>query len=259
MIRWCSYCQKYAGEVPPIESYEITHGICSPCVANHVFDDEDASARLEPIRQFFARLWPQALSGAELDPRALLAQSHAIGIASLDLMMGMLQPLLYDIGERWARGEVTVETEHRISNLTAQLIHFASAEWPAHGRERSQVILLSAQDNYHTLGIQIARAHWVLAGVPCDAIFPALPLAETVALLRRRRPLVVGFSVALPTQMRYVHEVVAELRDAGEQLPRILVGGPIARTGLRPDPGFPIEIVRDLSGLTPELLKQLTR
>jgi hypothetical protein len=41
----------------------------------------------------------------------------------------------------------------------------------------------------------------------------------------------VGFSVALPTQMRYVHEVVAELRDAGEQLPRILVGGPIARTG----------------------------
>jgi hypothetical protein len=46
--------------------------------------------------------------------------------------------------------------------------------------------------------------------------------------------------------MRYVRETVDALaRDSGT-VSRVLVGGPVVRMGLRPDPSFPFEIVRDL-------------
>jgi len=249
VIRWCSYCQRFLGEVPPLDSYDLTHGICRVCRERETFHDQEALERLDPVKRFFAEIKVLALSGAPFAPRDLLEQSRRLGIAPLDFLMGILQPLLYEIGERWARGEVTVVTEHRFTALTAAFIQLAEIGLQAPPASDARVVLLSAHENYHTLGIQIASAYLHLSGVACEAIYPSLPLAEAIALVRRRRPLVLGFSVAAPAQMQYVHDIVREVPSHGVRLPRILVGGSLVRTGRLPDPGWPIEVVQDLRDL----------
>jgi len=93
--------------------------------------------------------------------------------------------------------------------------------------------------------------------VACEAHYPALPLTETVELLRERRPRFAGFSVALLPQMQFVREVSQELKRNMDNPPRILVGGPLVRTGLRPHPSLGIEVIRDLRSLDFQLLDDL--
>ena len=31
MLNWCSYCQRFQGEVSPYDNLAITHGICATC------------------------------------------------------------------------------------------------------------------------------------------------------------------------------------------------------------------------------------
>jgi len=163
--------------------------------------------------------------------------------------MGILQPLLYEIGDRWARGEVTVATEHRVSAVVAAFIQLTAVGGASPKSQRPDVVLLSARDNYHTLGLQIAHTFLLLSGVACEAHHPALPLTEAVELLRARQPRFAGFSVALLPQMQFVREMSSELRRTMDQPPRILVGGPLVRSGLRPHPSLGIEVVRDLRSL----------
>jgi len=33
MIRWCAHCQRYQGDVEPLDDYSVTHTICEDCVA----------------------------------------------------------------------------------------------------------------------------------------------------------------------------------------------------------------------------------
>ena len=242
------------GESAPHDNYDISHGICPSCTAKGAFTDDSGADRLSPLRSFFIELRELAVSGAAIDARTLISQARGLGVAPIDFLMGIFQPLLYEIGELWARGQVTVATEHRFSALTAAFIQLTDVDGPSSGECQPDVVLLSAQDNYHTLGLQIAHAFLQLSGVACEASYPALPLTEAVELLCRRRPRFVGFSVALLPQMQFVREVSQELRRNLDHAPRILVGGPIVRTGLRPHPSLGIEVVRDLRRLDFQLL-----
>ncbi len=42
MLKWCTYCQEFQGEVPPFDTLASTHGICQNCVphAEHLTSRE---------------------------------------------------------------------------------------------------------------------------------------------------------------------------------------------------------------------------
>ena len=71
MIRWCSYCQCFLGEVAPYDDPRFTHSICGPCVAR-LERDESLLTETEPAREVVRRLIDSAARGdhaaCEADP-----------------------------------------------------------------------------------------------------------------------------------------------------------------------------------------------
>jgi hypothetical protein len=50
MLKWCSYCQQFLGEIPDYEKLTITHGVCAACAANALAFTESDFKLAESLR-----------------------------------------------------------------------------------------------------------------------------------------------------------------------------------------------------------------
>jgi len=248
MIRWCAYCQRYQGEVEPYDDYSVTHTICEACEARGAYLSKEPPS-LESIRLFFGRL---ARIGTGPGPTAaeLVAQGAALGLEPDDLLLGVVQPVLHRIGERWARAEATIAEEHRVTALCSALIERIAETDPnvaaLRQAQRPDALLVVAEGNDHTLGIQILEALLIRSRISTFTLYPGLPPEETVRLARSLSPRVVAISAALPEQLEPALQVARRLADSPpDERPLVVVGG-LALRGDRSLPaGAPLVPCRD--------------
>lgn len=83
--------------------------------------------------------------------------------------------------------------------------------------------------------------------IPTMAIIPGLPTREIMELVALHRPRALGFSVAIPAQLKQVLDVATQLRGRPEAPRHFLLGGSAVRHGLDLDRGYGIEVCRDLA------------
>jgi CheY-like chemotaxis protein len=113
--------------------------------------------------------------------------------------------------------------------------------------EPPRLLLVSAEDNRHTLGLQMAEPFFIANGVPTLTVLAGLPLKEVLDLLEFHKPEAVGFSVALAGQMNQVRKAAGRIRNLPDPPLHLLVGGPAVRRGLELDPALGIRACRQLS------------
>lgn len=253
MIRWCCYCQRFMGERPPYDDPRFTHGVCTACEAR-VERDEPLEASTELVRALVERILTSAREGDESAFAAIIPEARALGLDTESLLLGMLQPALYRAGQDWEAGSMSVVAEHRLSSWCERV--FAMLAPAPHRPAPIDLLILQAPGNAHTIGPRLAAHVLAARGWSVEAIVPALPLEEMVALARALRPRVVGFSCSLPAQVPGVLALIAQLRERLEPglSCRWVLSGLAFRLGggaLPPDVGSGIEVELDLSFLTP--------
>lgn len=253
MIRWCSYCQRYQGEVEPYEDFSVTHGVCPACLDSGAVLDPDLPDRVEPLKAFLQRV-----THAGSDPGAapaLLDEGRSLGVPWVDLLLGLVQPALYQMGERWSGSLASIAEEHRLTAVCASLISLVAEAQAGAARLRQSpapaALLVNAEDNFHTLGVQVVEVALLAAGVPVFCVYPGLPAREVAALAASLRPRVVGVSVALPEQLGSVRELAALLDRTEGPRPTLVAGGHGVRrlAEARPGAGYslcrsPAELLR---------------
>ena len=129
----------------------------------------------------------------------LLDQSFALlGVdQTLELVV---RPLLENVGERWAAGELTVADEHLISEaVRSRLGHLLGDPG---GGVRGVAVLACAPGERHELGLMMAaialrRDGWKVVYLGADT-----PLAAAVALVRRLSARFLGLSIGLHEHAR---------------------------------------------------------
>ena len=171
--------------------------------------------------------------------RMLLAGQHR---SALDLMQrevrdpedvlsfyrDMLQPVMYEIGNRWQCGSVSVAEEHMASAIVSRLMAgmpFVTA--PCRSRTPDRAIVSTAHQETHELGAWMIadllhlKQDWDVRYLGADT-----PVGDVVAMAERIQPSLIAFSVTMvfhiPRIGRFVHEL--REREALSQT-RVLVGG----------------------------------
>ena len=237
MIRWCSWCKTYLGESPPWQSYQFTHALCAKCRRSVRFDDPAITEDAHRLSLWYAQLRLYAKKGNVDSFLELINQASDLKVKPLDLMIGVVQPILYEIGDLWARGSVTVAHEHQFTSvaltlLTAVYSHYKELEGTRRAH-RGDILLANAEGNYHTLGIQLVALSLASRSIPHDIAYPGLPTREIVDLVKRQKPKILGISIALPTQLKSVRELAEGLQSlpSGER-PEMFIGGIAVRDGL---------------------------
>jgi methanogenic corrinoid protein MtbC1 len=238
MLKWCSYCQQFQGETPPYENFSVTHGLCPECELAHpdVFAT-DLVRHSELLRGVFHSLSEAGRRNDLGSAQRLVDKAIAAKCRPVDILIGVLAPLLYQIGEEWRSGVITVEDEHEFTAFSERVIDLIDGKMHQ-GRSPSRTdervyFLMNAPGNTHTLAIRIL-ALWLESRSICAPII--IEHSGLEGLARRiveTAPRALLISMALPEQFNSVAAISALVgRLPSGVRPRVLVGGYAVKSGL---------------------------
>jgi len=261
MIVWCTYCQAFVGESAPLDDPSLSHGICESCEAR-VERDDDLIEQTEGVRQLMHRLFAAASRRDRTACDALLAEARDLGLRADSLLVGLLQPVLYQAGKEWQGGRMSVAAEHWLTSWCEEA--FASVPTVVDPAQPLDLIIFQTPGNIHSLGPRFAAKVLAARGLSVESFVPALPLGEMVALMIELRPRAVGFSCSLPDAVPVACEIIAKLQARPEPAfkCRYVVSGHAFRMGgglARPAVGAGIDIVMDAAALADEMVATRTR
>ena len=258
MLKWCSYCQQFLGEVPDYEDLAITHGICRGCrpKVHHFTVSEFARARL--LKGIQRKLFDAGRRDDLKASQKIIADAIKAKIRPFDILIGMIAPMLYQIGEDWKKGILSVEAEHRFTafceNALALIAPKVAADMLADGTpsNATDVLLMNAPGNEHTLALRIIDLWLVSRGMRTRIADAHLTPDQLIALVALTHPAMLMISMALAEQRAHVVAIAERIADLPQSIrPKLIVGGYAVKLGLvAAIPGA--DFMTDISALSGE-------
>lgn len=221
MIDWCAYCQRFVSESPPYEDLTMTHAVCEDCAAGGTksLENVEISRRIAEFIQTVGR----ALTTDRIPPfHEVLREARDLGIRDSDLLLGLLQPTLYEIGRLFETGDLSVDEEHRVSSFVEKVIDALDAEQPAPAR-KPRVLLATAPGNTHAIGARFFAKVLGEEGIAVDLMLGAAG-DEILERLERGDYGHLGLSVALPSQIAAAADLARRAKARHPRL-RVIAGG----------------------------------
>ncbi len=149
----------------------------------------------------------------------------AEGVAPADVLIDVVAASQSRVGLDWELGRWSVAREHRATAIADTAI---SAVVASAGRQtydvhpHGRVLVLSPEDEWHTLQARIAAEVMRLSGTDATLVTPSLPSGEIRAFLSDDPAYVVAVPCALPWNLVGAWRTISALRGAGT---RLLCGG----------------------------------
>jgi len=238
VIRWCAYCQSFLGESKNYDDYSMSHGICQKCSDDPRVLNKEFIEQQSGVRALYSDMTKAGRNGEYLDAAAILKRAVSIGIKPIDLIYGVLQPSLYEIGELWQANELTVANEHQYTSFACSLIESMFTLYPDtrtyRQSKRPKFLLVSPINNLHTLGISFAELFLVLNNIPVYTICPSLPASHVRQLTEDLKPKYVGVSISVGLHIKDALNIYEDLRDNSKYKDyKFLADGFLVRSGFR--------------------------
>jgi methanogenic corrinoid protein MtbC1 len=187
--------------------------------------------------------------------KKLIEKAVGMNIRPSDILIGMIAPMLYQIGKDWSRGRVSVEEEHRFTAFCEKIFTLVAAK--ANGGQpsdatkasRTDVLLMNAPGNSHTLAIRILALVLAEQDVQASILHIPLDLEALIATMDRIKPRLVLISIALAEQYASVAGIAERIAAMPKTIrPKVVVGGYAVKLGLiSAIPGA--ELMADISQL----------
>jgi methanogenic corrinoid protein MtbC1 len=239
MLKWCSYCQKFLGEIPEYEKFTVTHGICAACEPK-AFKFTELDLKLaESLREIQERLHD---AGRRNDLRAagrVIEDAAKAKIRGVDVLLGIIAPMLYQVGMDWERGILSVEQEHHFTAYCDELFRLVESKakylMPACATQAKEpeVLLMNAPGNNHTLAIRILTLWLWNKGLRAQRFDVPPGIEELTTLVIRTQPKLILVSMALAEQCMSVATVAERIAELPVSIrPRVIVGGYAVKVGL---------------------------
>lgn len=175
----------------------------------------------------------KALLDCDLDAAVRVTRrAMSRGAEVEEVYLDLIQPAMYEIGDRWREGGIEIGEEH-LATATAHRLLGILYEPPAPGSEsgeRQLVLLACVEGERHALGLQMLEDSLERRGLQTMSMGADVPTEALLRAVRRLEPDVVCLSLSMRLQLPTLLEVISGLQD---QDLRIAVGGQGIPFGLR--------------------------
>lgn len=160
-----------------------------------------------------------------------VAADRALGDAFAQLppdraVTEVIQPILVEVGDRWAHGDLSVGVEHFASYLIRRRLLALLAAQPPLG-SLPAAVLACVPGEQHEFGLLMLALFLRWAGMRVIYLGADVPLTDLVRCVRETQPAAVCLSVVYTPLVGALTDTVAGLRAAGLDVP-VFVGGAAA-------------------------------
>lgn len=157
------------------------------------------------------------------------------GLAQFVLNLAL--PLMHEIGEAWASGELHIFEEHLCSEVLETSLRSAMAAAPeATPDSRPRVLLSTFPGESHSLGLLMGAALFQVEGCACMSLGAQTPLQDLVNASKAHRADIVAISFSAASNPGQAAEGLGELRSLLDPDTELWAGTPhtvLHRRGVR--------------------------
>lgn len=176
-----------------------------------------------------------ALRGDRPATRTLLRELRASGWTLEQLYLDLLALVMVEVGDRWAKDELSVADEHLVSTVVEAMLAETAAELPPPAADAPLVLVAGAAGEHHRIGLTmlttlLASEGWRVLGLGAD-----VPADAMASFAQRERPALIMLSVTMTHHLSAVRAAIAALRAAGVDAPVMVGGAAIGLSGLGPE------------------------
>lgn len=180
-----------------------------------------------------AEPWPEMnefqlalLSGNHIEAQAILKRSLAAGCSLIDFELHIIQPALYDIGEKWQANQVSVAQEHLATAIAQSVMSVGLQHSQLKESVGKRVLLACVEGNNHAVGLQMVADAFLLAGWEVQYLGANVPVSSLISQSVAWKPDLIGLSVSFPQQVRVARATINQLSEQfGAERPAVMIGG----------------------------------
>jgi len=137
---------------------------------------------------------------------------------------------LYEVGDLWERGRISVATEHLATAISESLLNLTYPRLFARPRSGKSAVIACVPNEYHQIGGKMVADMFELNGWRGYFVGANAPVGDVIQLVAEKRPEVVALSGATSFSLAKVISAAAEIRAAFPEV-AILAGGQAFRWG----------------------------
>jgi len=170
-----------------------------------------------------------------------------------DFFDKILKPVMYTIGENWAKNKISIATEHVASNIAQTLVKIIINKITSSGKKKKIMICVPVGEEHH-LGCDVLETYLSLKGYRIFNMAVSLPTNEILDFIDYNKPDVILISITIKDNLLAGQRLVKKIR-AHKKIP-VLIGGCALQS--KNVPKFDGQIVADC-GLEeiPKILKSM--
>lgn len=165
-----------------------------------------------------------ALQGDLAAATRSILTADELGVPIGKLFAEVLTPTLYEVGERWSAGTLSVGQEHEISELARDLIAELTLRHARSDSDQPIILAASVAGERHDLGLRMMAGLLRMRGLDVHVLGADVASRFLVESVELRRPALVLLSATLPSRLDQVRATINELR-ARDVRTRVIAGG----------------------------------
>jgi methanogenic corrinoid protein MtbC1 len=168
------------------------------------------------------------------------------GLSVEKIFILLFQRSLYQVGEEWETGRLSVAREHIATAITDFLIGRLFPFLQAGEANGLSIVMACMQNEFHQIGARIIADLMESKGFDVCYLGANSPADSIMETVRQQQPHAAAFSLSLPANLPSLKEIVHTLAQEAAELP-ILLGGQAFRRIQNPFEDYPL--VNIISGL----------
>lgn len=119
------------------------------------------------------------------------------GVNLKQIYLQLFQRALYEVGERWEKGFISVSVEHNATAIVERLLTMVQPKVFEGGDRSHTAIVACVADEYHQLGAEIVADVFELNGWRCHFLGANTSLPDLLQMIHKHTPDVVGLSLSV--------------------------------------------------------------
>ncbi|PKP06567.1 MAG: cobalamin-binding protein [Bacteroidetes bacterium HGW-Bacteroidetes-5] len=141
-----------------------------------------------------------------------------------DIYENLIRVALYEVGELWERGEISVASEHMASAIVESILNELYSTIISKSRMNNTVVASSVENEAHQIGIKMVADVFEMHGWNVHFLGANTPLKDLIRFIEIVNPKIVALSMSIYFHIHLLEEVINRIRDLFPET-LIIVGG----------------------------------
>ena len=133
----------------------------------------------------------------------------------------ILKPIMYDMGDKWASGTLSIADEHIASNTVSKLITIIDKK-KSKPKNKSKILICVPNGEEHNIGCNILQSFLTGKGYAVFNLSPSAPANTVIDFIKKHEPDVVLVSITINDNIKTGWRLVNKIQSTSVP---VLVGG----------------------------------